>query len=96
MSPARYAVAAIARAVRARLTRPVPQPRDRRPDTTVVAHENGPLLLRGRFTLLTQDGAVIDPRRATVALCRCGHSARKPFCDGTHRTIGFHAPSSPG
>jgi CDGSH-type Zn-finger protein len=59
---------------------------------TVTAYENGPLLVRGDFVLLTQGGERIDPDRATVALCRCGKSAIKPFCDGTHKVIGFRAP----
>jgi CDGSH-type Zn-finger protein len=58
---------------------------------TVVPYENGPLLIRGDFTLVTPDGEVIDPGRGTVALCRCGKSASKPFCDGTHKAIGFRA-----
>ncbi|WP_433603945.1 CDGSH iron-sulfur domain-containing protein [Dactylosporangium sp. CA-139114] len=62
---------------------------------TVTPCEDGPLLLRGTFTLTTQDGEVIDPGRRTVALCRCGRSAIKPFCDGTHKVVGFHAPSAP-
>jgi CDGSH-type Zn-finger protein len=57
----------------------------------VVPCENGPLLLRGNFTLQTPDGEVIDPGRGTVALCRCGKSAIKPFCDGTHKAINFRA-----
>lgn len=65
------------------------------PVASVTVCENGPLLLRGPFTLLTQDGEVVDPGRATVALCRCGRSAIKPFCDGTHKSVGFHAPSAP-
>jgi CDGSH-type Zn-finger protein len=65
------------------------------PSASVTVCEDGPLLLRGRFTLLTQDGAVVDPGRATVALCRCGRSAIKPFCDGTHKVVGFQAPSAP-
>jgi CDGSH-type Zn-finger protein len=60
---------------------------------TVTPCEDGPLLLRGAFTLVTQDGNAIDPGRATIALCRCGKSAIKPFCDGTHKAIGFRAPS---
>jgi CDGSH-type Zn-finger protein len=64
-------------------------------DATVTPCEDGPLLLRGDFTLMTQDGEVVDPGRRTVALCRCGKSAIKPFCDGTHKVIGFHAPSAP-
>jgi CDGSH-type Zn-finger protein len=59
--------------------------------TTVIPYENGPLLIRGDFRLLTPDGRVIEPRRATVALCRCGKSALKPFCDGTHKAINFKA-----
>lgn len=62
---------------------------------TVTPCEDGPLLVRGAFVLLTQDGAFIDPGRTTVALCRCGRSAAKPFCDGSHKLIGFRAPSGP-
>ena len=58
---------------------------------TVVPCENGPLLLRGNFTLMTPDGEVIDPGRSTVALCRCGRSANKPFCDGPHKAVRFRA-----
>ncbi len=62
--------------------------------TVVTPYEDGPLLLRGQFTLITQDGRIIAPGRSTVALCRCGKSARKPLCDGTHKVIGFRAPSA--
>jgi CDGSH-type Zn-finger protein len=61
------------------------------PGTVVVPYEDGPLLIRGDFELRTPDGRVIEPGRATVALCRCGKSAVKPFCDGTHKAIGFKA-----
>ena len=47
------------------------------------------------MTFLTQDGTPIEPGRATVALCRCGQSARKPFCDGTHKVAGFRAAAEP-
>jgi CDGSH-type Zn-finger protein len=57
----------------------------------LTPYPDGPLLLRGNFTLRTPDGEVIDPGRGTVALCRCGKSAIKPFCDGTHKSIGFRA-----
>jgi uncharacterized Fe-S cluster protein YjdI len=55
---------------------------------TVVPRENGPLFLRGRIRIEDPDGNLIreDTR---VALCRCGGSANKPFCDGTHRRNGF-------
>ncbi len=59
--------------------------------STITPYEDGPLIIRGDFTMLTPDGAPIEPGRATVALCRCGKSAVKPFCDGTHKVIGFHA-----
>jgi uncharacterized Fe-S cluster protein YjdI len=54
----------------------------------VVARPNGPLFLRGKVRIIGDDGAVLreDTR---VALCRCGGSANKPFCDSTHRKIGF-------
>ena len=59
--------------------------------TVIVPYENGPLLVRGNFSLRTPGGEVIDAGRTTVALCRCGKSAIKPFCDGTHKAVNFRA-----
>ncbi len=61
----------------------------------VTPYEDGPLIVRGNFRLLDQDGAEIDPGRKTIALCRCGKSGIKPFCDGSHKRSGFSAPSAP-
>jgi uncharacterized Fe-S cluster protein YjdI len=57
-------------------------------ETSVVPRQNGPLFLRGRIRIESPDGELIreDTR---VALCRCGGSQNKPFCDGSHRTNGF-------
>jgi len=54
---------------------------------SITVCHRGPLLVRGDFDLLDDEGNPIDAGRTTVALCRCGHSARKPFCDGTHKQI---------
>jgi CDGSH-type Zn-finger protein len=62
---------------------------------TITPYRDGPLIVRGDFRLLDQDGAEIDPGRRTIALCRCGKSGIKPFCDGTHKRAGFSAPSAP-
>lgn len=51
---------------------------------------NGPLLVRGRVDVMREDGTIESLPRA--ALCRCGQSANKPFCDNTHLRIGFRAP----
>ncbi|HET6480436.1 MAG TPA: CDGSH iron-sulfur domain-containing protein [Actinoplanes sp.] len=59
--------------------------------STIVPYPDGPLIVRGDFELQTPDGAPIDPGRGTIALCRCGKSATKPFCDGTHKAIRFRA-----
>ncbi|MCA0347201.1 MAG: CDGSH iron-sulfur domain-containing protein [Actinobacteria bacterium] len=56
---------------------------------SITPYPDGPLLLRGNVELLTSDGERIERRRRTVALCRCGLSAIKPFCDGTHKAAGF-------
>src|SRR5690242_1706260 len=45
----------------------------------LTPYPDGPYLLRGEFELRGPDGERIDPRRKTVALCRCGASRRKPF-----------------
>jgi uncharacterized Fe-S cluster protein YjdI len=63
------------------------------PDETYTEVEvrlvpNGPLALRGPMRLTAPDGTDLG-ERARAVLCRCGGSADKPFCDGTHRTNGF-------
>ena len=58
----------------------------------VSVYEDGPLIVRGDFVITDQDGRPIPAGRRTVALCRCGRSAIKPFCDGSHTRTGFRAP----
>jgi CDGSH-type Zn-finger protein len=60
----------------------------------ITPYRDGPLLVRGPFTIRDQDGEEIDAGRRVVALCRCGKSRTRPFCDGTHQLIRFRAPSS--
>jgi CDGSH-type Zn-finger protein len=68
--------------------------RERSP-ATITPYRDGPLIVRGDFRLVDQDGEEIDPGRETIALCRCGKSGIKPFCDGSHKRSGFSAPSAP-
>jgi CDGSH-type Zn-finger protein len=62
---------------------------------TITPYRDGPLIVRGDFRLVDADGVEIDPVRTTIALCRCGKSGIKPFCDGAHKRSGFSAPSAP-
>ncbi len=64
-------------------------------DPTIKVYRDGPLLVRGDIRLLDQDGNEIETGRETVALCRCGKSRMRPFCDGTHNLIRFRAPGEP-
>ena len=59
--------------------------------TKIIALDNGPYLVKGPILLLDAEGNEFSSDRATVALCRCGGSMTKPFCDGTHSKIGFQA-----
>ncbi len=61
--------------------------------TKITPYRNGPYLVRGPFAIVDQDGKEIEIKRRVVALCRCGRSRIRPFCDGTHKTIGFQAES---
>ncbi len=59
-------------------------------DVTVTCRENGPFLVSGPFKLIDVKGNEYDlGGKASVALCRCGESQRRPFCDGTHKGCGF-------
>ncbi len=55
----------------------------------IVACVDGPLLVRGDVELLSSTGEPVERNRRTVALCRCGASMIKPFCDGSHKLFGF-------
>jgi uncharacterized Fe-S cluster protein YjdI/CDGSH-type Zn-finger protein len=63
---------------------------DEQPDspTMVDPRLNGPLFLRGDLEIDTPQGKGKDTR---AALCRCGQSSNKPFCDGTHRAVGWQS-----
>ena len=55
----------------------------------ITVAKNGPLLVKGGVTLRDSDGNEIPIEKQTFALCRCGASSNKPFCDGTHKSCGF-------
>ncbi|MBA2511736.1 MAG: CDGSH iron-sulfur domain-containing protein [Rubrobacter sp.] len=60
--------------------------------THISTYENGPLLVTGGpFVLVDADGGEFSVEKETIALCRCGASTKKPFCDGTHSKVGFRA-----
>ena len=56
---------------------------------SLVLCPDGPILVRGDFDVVTPSGEAVPRQRKTVALCRCGASAIKPYCDGTHKLINF-------
>jgi CDGSH-type Zn-finger protein len=62
-------------------------------DVTVRVRDNGPLLVEGTIIIVDADGNrfVVNPDKPAVALCRCGQSANRPFCDGAHNKCGFAA-----
>lgn len=58
---------------------------------TIQPSDNGPNLVRGPVTLVDAEGNEIPSKTKNIALCRCGGSQNKPFCDGTHSKIGFQS-----
>ena len=62
-------------------------------DVVITPYRDGPLIVRGPVRLSDQDGNEIEAGRETIALCRCGKSRMRPFCDGTHKLVRFRAPS---
>lgn len=60
-------------------------------DVTIQAMDNGPLKVSGPITLLDGAGTAHTVEREVIALCRCGASKNKPFCDASHKALGFTA-----
>jgi CDGSH-type Zn-finger protein len=76
------------------MSRPARNAASARP-VTVTACANGPLIVRGEVDLFDEHGDPLEPHRHALALCRCGASAIRPFCDGSHKAIGFRTEPPP-
>lgn len=68
--------------------------------TSIRLRRNGPYVIEGEGVRVVDcNGVELHPARHPIALCRCGASATKPFCDGSHARVGFHpdgdAPAPP-
>jgi CDGSH-type Zn-finger protein len=64
-------------------------------DVTIQVRANGPLKVTGPVTIVDADEVPFElPPGSSMVHCRCGHSKNKPFCDTTHREIGFVADDS--
>ena len=60
--------------------------------TTITARKDGPLRVEGEFTVCDAEGNAFDlSGRTGISFCRCGHSQDKPFCDGSHKRVGFQS-----
>jgi uncharacterized Fe-S cluster protein YjdI len=65
-------------------------PQEELPDSPVIeAQPDGPLYIHGHVRIVNEDGTERELPRA--ALCRCGESNNKPFCDNMHRRVGFRS-----
>jgi len=60
-------------------------------ETKITVYPDGPYLVRGPIDLRSADGTTIKVDRPVIALCRCGKSLIRPFCDGTHKQAKFKA-----
>jgi CDGSH-type Zn-finger protein len=58
--------------------------------TKITINNNGSIRIEGDFEIVDPQGQPFDlAGRTTIGLCRCGHSANKPFCDGSHKVCNF-------
>ncbi|NYJ03550.1 CDGSH-type Zn-finger protein [Nocardioides thalensis] len=80
------------------MSTPLPRPAGDAADlATVTPLDDGPLQVEGAFRVVDPDGTTHDlGDRPSAYLCRCGASARKPFCDGSHLRVGFRTAAEPG
>jgi len=61
-------------------------------DSEIQCRNHGPIRISGNFIIQDAEGNVFDlAGRTVISLCRCGASENKPFCDGTHKKVGFES-----
>jgi CDGSH-type Zn-finger protein len=61
-------------------------------EVTIQVRDNGNYKISGRIRIVDAEGnELVLPPGTAVTLCRCGHSETKPFCDGSHRRVGFES-----
>ncbi len=58
-------------------------------DVIITPKNDGPYYVKGAFKIVTEGGREIAFDGDETWLCRCGQSANKPFCDGSHKKVGF-------
>lgn len=59
--------------------------------TKITVNSNGSIKVEGDFEICDPNGQPFGlAGRTAISLCRCGHSANKPFCDGSHKAVGFN------
>jgi len=64
-------------------------------EVTIKVRANGPYRVEGPVRVIDADGnEFVLPEGSAIVLCRCGHSRTKPFCDATHKRVGFVADDS--
>ncbi|NJK80993.1 MAG: CDGSH iron-sulfur domain-containing protein [Chloroflexaceae bacterium] len=63
--------------------------------TKLALLDNGPIIIEGTFKIYMADGSEVMLEGTKAALCRCGGSSNKPFCDGTHKKIAFTTVVTP-
>ena len=66
------------------------------PEVTIRALKNGPLEVAGAVQVLDIEKQAYPAEPSPIYLCRCGQSANKPFCDGSHKAVGFKAEEKVG
>lgn len=65
-------------------------------DVSIQASPNGPYMVKGDAEILDAEGNRYEASGGAVALCRCGQSGNKPFCDGTHAKVEFRSEPKAG
>ena len=63
------------------------------PEVVITVYPDGPYLVRGSYRLVDENGNELELTRKTVALCRCGRSSQKPWCDSSHKLTKARTPA---